>query len=216
MNWMEKTDGLLRAVTRFAGLNLIWLLFSLLGLGVLGLFPATVALFHTVRQWVLGEQDEPMLNRFWQQYKKRFLIANLAGWAFTLAGIMLYLNFEVIRAAEGAVPLFMVLPFIAVATLFPVFASALLPVALHCAEGPREALKKTLYFVLGRLPVALLFPAVIWAMAWLSLALPAFFLFFSGSLTAYALTWLFIHSFDKLTATKPLTQESKTQISEFV
>lgn len=206
MNLMERTDGFLRTVTRFAGLNLTWLLFVILGLGVLGLFPATIALFYIARLWVLGQHDEPMLNFFWRQYKKRFVSANFAGWSFTIVGVLLYLNFEVIHAAEGGVPLYMVLPYIALATLFLLFASAILPVAIHCANGPRDALKKTLYFILGRLPVALLFPIVFWAMTWLCLAVPAFFIFFSGSLTAYALMWLFIRSFDKLAVNQPLTQ----------
>lgn len=205
MNLMERTDGALRTVTRFAGLNLTWLLLVVLGLGVLGLFPASVALFHRARLWVLGEQDEPMLKDFWHQYKKRFLSANLAGWSFTVIGILLYLNFEVIRAAEGAVPLYMVLPFIVLTTLFVLFVSAIAPVSLHCAECSRDALKKTLFFVLGRLPVALLFPTIIWAVAWLCLVLPAFFLFFSGSVTAYALMWLFVRSFEKLSA-QPIQQ----------
>lgn len=206
MNLMERTDGFLRTVTRFAGLNLTWLLFVVLGFGVLGLFPATVALFHRARLWVLGDQEEPMLRDFWYQYKKRFLSANLAGWSFTIIGGLLYLNFEVIQAAEGAVPLYMVLPFIALVTLFVLFASAILPVLLHCAESPRDALKKTLYFVLGRLPLALLLPTVVWAVAWLCLVLPAFFLFFSGSVTAYVLMWLFVRSFDKLTTAQLLSQ----------
>ncbi|MEP4547144.1 MAG: DUF624 domain-containing protein [Saccharospirillum sp.] len=206
MNLMERTDGALRTVTRFAGLNLTWLLFVVLGLGVMGLFPATAALFHRARLWVLGEYDEPMLKDFWYQYKRRFLSANLAGWSFSVIGVLLYLNFEVIRASEGSVPLYMVLPFIALTTLFVLLVSAILPVSLHCAEGSRDALKKTLFFVLGRLPVALLFPAVIWAVVWLCLVLPAFFLFFSGSVSAYALMWLFVRSFEKLSATQPLTQ----------
>lgn len=206
MNLMERTDVALRTVTRFAALNLTWLLFVVLGVGVFGLFPATVALFHRARLWVLGEQDEPMLKDFWHQYKQHFLSANLAGWLFTIIGVSLYLNFEVIRAAEGSVPLYMVLPFIALTTLFVLFVSAILPVSLHCADGSRDVLKKTLFFVLGKLPAALLFPAVIWAVAWVCLVLPAFFLFFSGSLTAYALMWLFISSYDKLTANQLLKQ----------
>ncbi len=51
-------------VTKFAYLNLLWIAFSLLGLGLFGLFPATAAMFAVVRKWINGEKDIPVFHVF--------------------------------------------------------------------------------------------------------------------------------------------------------
>jgi len=201
MKWFDNIDNALRNVTRFAGLNLTWLGLTALGLGVLGLFPATVALFHVARQWVLGDTEKPLLAMAWKQYWACFWHANLAGWAITSVGTVLYLNYQVIQAADGAVPMMMVLSFLAVSLLFGLLVSVLLPIVSHYDAPAGELIKKATCFALGRLPVAILFPLILWTMGWLTLALPAFFLFFSGSVTAYTLMWLFTHSIKRLIAT---------------
>lgn len=198
MKLVNRVDSGLRVVTRFAGLNLCWLVFTVLGLGVLGLFPATAALFYIARQWVLGEHDDPLIPLFASRFKAYFIKANMAGWAFAILGWILHLNYQVIAAADGSIPFPVVLCFLLAVALFLMLSASILPIALHYAGTPTMILRKTLYFILGQLPMALVFVVAIWAVGWVSLAFPAFFLFFSGSLTAYALTSLFIQTIERL------------------
>ncbi|TGG93479.1 DUF624 domain-containing protein [Natronospirillum operosum] len=205
MKWFDKTDRALRSITRVAGLNLTWLLFTALGLGVLGVFPATMAMFYVARHWVTGEQDVPLWHTFQSRFRASFWRANLGGWLVVGCCGLLYLNFRIIVAAEGAVPLVIVLSFLLILALFAMVVSALLPVAAHFDEPPLALLKKALFFALGRPHIAVLFPLTIWAVAWLSMALPAFFLFFSGSVTACVLMWLFTCSLRSLTPVQAST-----------
>lgn len=57
-------------ITRFAYLNLLWIAFSLVGLGVVGFFPATAAMFAVVRKWVHGEKDIPVFQVFGKTIKR--------------------------------------------------------------------------------------------------------------------------------------------------
>ncbi|WP_277678002.1 YesL family protein [Gracilibacillus dipsosauri] len=66
-------------VTRFAWLNLIWLLGTLIGLILFGLMPATIAMFTIVRKWIQKETDTPILSTFVDAFKSHFWKANLFG-----------------------------------------------------------------------------------------------------------------------------------------
>ena len=56
--------------------NALWVLFSLLGLIVLGIAPATVALFSITKDWAKKDWDQPVFQTFWQTYKTEFFRAN--------------------------------------------------------------------------------------------------------------------------------------------
>lgn len=205
MKLIHRLEGRLRTVTRFAGLNLCWLLGTALGLGLLGFFPATVALFQVTRQWVLEDAEEISLRLFFSHYRACFVRANLGGWLFAVIGLVLYLNHQLIVAADGAVPLPLVLCFLLTVGLYLMLAAVAVPAALHFNGGTLNALLKTLYFVLGRLPMAFVMLCTVWAVGWLSLAFPALLLFFSGSVTAYALTSLFHQTLGRLLPADRLT-----------
>ncbi len=66
-------------ITKLAYLNLLWLGFSLLGLGIFGFFPATVSMFTVVRKWLIGETDTPIFHTYWKTYKQEFLKSNGLG-----------------------------------------------------------------------------------------------------------------------------------------
>ena len=72
-------------VMKFTYVNILWITFSILGLFVLGLFPATTAMFAVIRKWVLKLPDIPTFKTFTSAYKKEFLKSNVIGLMFSLA-----------------------------------------------------------------------------------------------------------------------------------
>src|SRR5690625_6019457 len=66
-------------ISRFAYIQILWLLFTLLGLGLLGFFPATISMLAVMRDWFLSKPDSPIFRTFWSYYKKEFIRANLFG-----------------------------------------------------------------------------------------------------------------------------------------
>ena len=53
-------------VLKFFYANLLWFVFTMLGLGVFGFMPATTALFSVTRKWIMGKTDIPIFKTFWQ------------------------------------------------------------------------------------------------------------------------------------------------------
>jgi uncharacterized membrane protein YesL len=63
-------------VSRFALLNVLWIVATLIGFILLGIFPATIAMFTVVRKWVQKEYDIPVFRTFYKSFKTNFLQAN--------------------------------------------------------------------------------------------------------------------------------------------
>ncbi|KPC99769.1 hypothetical protein LR69_02005 [Geobacillus sp. BCO2] len=75
-------------ITRLAYINLLWLVFTVFGLVILGIAPATVALFTIVRKWLLfHDHDVPVLKTFVRTYKGEFWRANRIGLLLMAAAI---------------------------------------------------------------------------------------------------------------------------------
>src|SRR5690625_5980489 len=76
-------------------MNLIWILFSLLGLGVLGVFPATAAMFAVYRQEKIHKRAINF-KMYWSYYKENFLQSYIIGWFIAIIGYIFYLDFLLI------------------------------------------------------------------------------------------------------------------------
>ncbi|MDQ1138148.1 putative membrane protein YesL [Microbacterium sp. SORGH_AS 1204] len=91
-------------IARLAYLNLIWLLFVLAGLIVLGFFPATAAGYQITRDWVHNPrtQEEPLFRRFAALFRANLIRANVAGGVAVAIGVLLFTALRLGWAATGA------------------------------------------------------------------------------------------------------------------
>ncbi|WP_332630487.1 YesL family protein [Halalkalibacter flavus] len=81
-------------------LNLLWFLFSLLGLFIVGLFPATAAMFAVLRQSIMEDEDISVIKLFWSKFKSEFIMSNLIGYLFLLVGLILYIDLRVLQLLD--------------------------------------------------------------------------------------------------------------------
>lgn len=134
-------------ITRLAYVNILWFFFSVLGLFVFGLFPATVAMFTVMRKLVLGEVDIPIFKTFWTTVKKEFVKSNLLGLIVFLFGGILYVNFNIIQETTSNISYLyyptLVLILIFLLTLFYVF-----PVYVHFDLNIFTALRNSLFLMI--------------------------------------------------------------------
>ncbi|WPZ16917.1 YesL family protein [Geobacillus subterraneus] len=119
-------------ITRLAYINILWVLFTLTGLIIFGLAPATVALFTVVRKWLVFRDDDiSVFKTFFQTYKKEFLRANRIGIVFMAIAYILYIDLLYV----AHVPSSLQLPFLAVLlAIFIFYAVTLLyafPIYVH-------------------------------------------------------------------------------------
>ncbi|MFA9458677.1 YesL family protein [Halalkalibacter sp. AB-rgal2] len=114
---------------RLALLNALWILFTILGLGVFGWAPATVAMFAVLRRRLLHEEDSSLMNRFIYHYKKDFWKANMIGLLLLLGVMTLFVSTQMLAFMTGfeltffgvVVSIFAVLLFVMALFIFPVY-----------------------------------------------------------------------------------------------
>jgi len=87
--------------------NLLWIFFTVAGLGVFGIMPATVAMFTVTRRWNMKETEFSIWHLFKDTYIKSFKESNLIGLIFLLIGGFLFLDLSFSEQMTGFFSLFL-------------------------------------------------------------------------------------------------------------
>lgn len=91
-----KLDGIVMNfcgwIWRFIQLNFYWVIFTIMGLGIFGFMPATVATFYILRKWIQGNLEIPIFSTFKEVYKTEFINSNKCGVFFLI--IFAFLGFD--------------------------------------------------------------------------------------------------------------------------
>ncbi|MGE7856221.1 MULTISPECIES: YesL family protein [Bacillus] len=187
------TNGIYRVcewVFRFAYVNLLWAVFTLVGLGLFGFMPATTAMFAVIRKWVLGDNEVPIFSTFWGSYRREFVKANLLGIILFIIGYLITIEFQILIKATG--PFYYIARFgvIAQFILYIMVLMYFFPVFVHFK------IKIGYYFNLPFMmcflyPVLTMFLLVtIFLIHYLTfIIMPGLIFFFGGSVTAFLLMW---------------------------
>lgn len=110
-------------------LNILWVLFSLLGLVFFGVVPATLAMFSVVREWVIKENEMKVLPKFWETYKNNFIKGNIFAIIIFVVGQLLLVFLQILQTntsffyllASGIVLGMMVAYLLFLIYLFPIY-----------------------------------------------------------------------------------------------
>ncbi|SDZ11530.1 Uncharacterized membrane protein YesL [Evansella caseinilytica] len=89
---MTRIAGLLEWLTNILTLHFWWVLYLLRGAVVLGVFPATAAVFAVIRYWLRKEDDEAVSVLFKRYYRENFRTANILGWALAIISLIIVVN----------------------------------------------------------------------------------------------------------------------------
>lgn len=95
--------GVSEWIMRFGTLSLLWLSFTLSGLVVFGLMPATAAMFSVGRKWVDGEEDFSIFPMFLASFKRDFLKTNLLGLVLLSLALIIFVDWRFFSQAEDPV-----------------------------------------------------------------------------------------------------------------
>lgn len=87
---------------RLAFINLLWIFFTILGLGLFGSFPATVALLATIRQ-LLNQNEGSIIKTFWTFYKEEFVKSNVVGLSVILLSLILISNIQFLQTMSTGI-----------------------------------------------------------------------------------------------------------------
>ncbi|MGE8078579.1 YesL family protein [Peribacillus loiseleuriae] len=201
---MQKTMGKLFTVCewimRLAFVNLLWILFSIAGLLVFGIMPASVALFTIVRKWQMEETDIPVLKTFLTVYRQEFKRSNGLGFCLSLSGAFLTFDFLYLRTVHGALQLALLVPLMIIAAFYITTALYILPVYVHYDLKMITNLKNAFFLGVLNFHMTLLMLVTLAAIIILILYQPGLVPFFSAVSIAWILMFGGIYSFNRIDA----------------
>lgn len=187
-------------------LNILWLLFTLLGLGIFGLFPATVSVFAVIRQ-LLQKKEPAIFKTFLQTYKQEFLKANGMGFVLFVFIYLLYMNLLFLdRIPSSLFTLFQIGWWFA-AIIFFILLLYIFPVYVHFDLKFFQIFKHALIIgivsSLANLLIIIGFVILFFVYKWLPGLIPTFGI----SLVALLLMFAGLFAFDRI-------QEKQEKLSE--
>ncbi|MBM7570683.1 YesL family protein [Aquibacillus albus] len=191
-------DSILKWITRLAALNLLWIGYSLIGLLVGGVFPATVAALGLSRKWINGENEVKSWMTFKQIYRQEFKVANLIGWILTLVGLVLYLNYRLIAASEGEIMIIIPFAFYLLLFFYSLIVIWVFPLLAHYQAHWFQHIKNAIIIGLTKLHYTFYCGLLIFTVAYYSLGYPGLIPFFSISVISVGMMWICMRIFWQL------------------
>lgn len=186
-------------IMRIAIVNALWCVFTVLGLGIFGIGPATVALFAVVRKWIILSNKEFKISKeFWKQYKKNFLSGNMLTIIFlgTSTVLFMVLRFyqltpgEVYSAISYVVLLLMLICLLVSFYIFPIF--------VNYSTSIKKCLKNAFIMTFAN-PVQTILMIIISLLIYtIGINIPGLLVFFGVGVFSYNITWLANQTFKKL------------------
>ena len=184
-------------ITRFAYLNLLWVLFSLLGGVLFGFYPATTSMFAICREWLKGNTDLPLFTSFWEFYKKDFLKSNLLGLFITVILLLIALDIFYIQASPNELLDWTYIPLFAFMLIFTFFLFYLFPAFAHYDIKVPLVIKNAFLLMLVNPPATAVIVLCLVPLFFIMRLFPALVFIFGGSLYAFLTTWMAMHAIEK-------------------
>ncbi|MGM0877560.1 MAG: YesL family protein [Bacillota bacterium] len=189
-------------------LNILWILFTLLGLFVVGIFPATAALFAVMRKLTMESKDISVFKLFWNTFRTEFFKANLLGYIFLFIGFILYVDLRVVQQLDNnilhqalTIALY-ILIFVYFLTLLYVF-----PIFVHFNMKTKEYLKHAIILAIAR-PIQSIFMVIGFIIVlFLLWRIPGLIPVFGVSLISFILMKIASISFPKIESTTTVRQD---------
>lgn len=77
-------------------LHFNWIIYTIKGAVVLGVFPSTAAVYAVARHWMINDDKDEISILFKKFYSENFKIANLLGWITLFFSMIIYLNWRIL------------------------------------------------------------------------------------------------------------------------
>ncbi|WP_404330145.1 YesL family protein [Mesobacillus maritimus] len=189
-------DRIFTWITRLVVINVLWILYTLIGLIVGGIFPATVSVLKIFRKWIMGEDEFSIWGTFKQEYRKEFIKSNVVGWILTMAGVILYLNYLVIKSMGDTNIVFLVAFYLLILFYLNLVIWSF-PQLAHYNGKVKHFFKNAIILGFGRFHYTLAIMVYIFIVLYVSLKFPGILPFFTISIGTYGWIWISMNVFQK-------------------
>lgn len=170
---------------KLIALNILILLFSIIGLIFLGFFPSLAAGYAILRNWLIFKKEPPLIREFFNYYKLYFIKSNLLGYLFTIAIAFFYFDFYFFQSLSSpslrlVSYLYLPLLFLAVITAMYVF-----PLFVHYQLKMSTVIKNSFLLAIGNPFTTILILVIIGGIMFVLYFIPMLFVFIGISSICY-------------------------------
>ncbi|MDC3416041.1 YesL family protein [Aquibacillus salsiterrae] len=185
-------------IFRFAYLNIIWILFCVLGLVIVGFFPATTAMLMIERKWLSGEKDIPIFQTFCSLFRQEFLKSNLLGFPLITFGILLYLNYLMLTSLNGLIVDVLTLFLIGLVFLYAIVVIYIFPVYIYYDVKYMDNVKYAFFIGISSPLMSLFILLSVVVYLYIGSIFPGIIPLYSGSVISFAVMWFTYCAFKRI------------------
>ncbi|MEK4522315.1 YesL family protein [Psychrobacillus sp. FSL W7-1457] len=175
---------------RLAYINILWLGGIILGLGVVGFFPATVAMLSVIRKWSYGEEDIKTFRYFKDIYRKELLNSNIYGYIWFIIGVILFVDLQFFRSLPNIPALIASFFFFILGIIYLIALLYAFPLYVGYQMKLSQYFKDCIYIVLAHPLFAVFMVLGFYFPYYLVMKIPGLIPFYSGSLIGVTLIFL--------------------------
>jgi uncharacterized membrane protein YesL len=209
---MSAFNQIMSVFTSFVLLNFLWVLFCL---PVVTIFPATAALFGTVRKWIKVGFDVGILKVFVQEFKDNFKKSFSLGFLWIVGFLILYMDISIVLQNEFTGKSLLLILLLFFTLLFAFVSIYLFFILVNYELTILHTVKNSLLLSLSHMNYTVLFLGMILAVFIVIYYFP-FFLLVSGSLLAFTMYGMFHKLLSKLDEGKKRPHKMNLDITQEV
>ncbi|XKI12657.1 DUF624 domain-containing protein [Sporosarcina sp. ANT_H38] len=147
-NIVEKIMTIGNWLAKLVYLQILWIVFTILGLVAFGIMPATTAMFYVIRKWIEKDPNIPIFDTFYKSYRADFLKSNGLGIALIGIGIFLYYDYTISKLEIGIPVLHFLI--MVISFFYFIFLLYFFPVFARYNMKPFEQFRKSFYLSISR------------------------------------------------------------------
>lgn len=185
-------------IMRLIYVNILWIAFTILGLIVFGIGPATTALFAVTRKWLMGEREIAVFPTFWESYRNEFITSNILLAILLVVGTVLYIDYRILIDLEGQIYSILLIGLLGFVMIYIFIFLFIFPVLAHYKLKTFQYLRQTFLIVISS-PFKMLFTAVCAVLFMFILyKVPGLIPFYAGSIMSMVIMYIATTIFKKI------------------
>lgn len=185
-------------IMRLIYVNILWIAFTILGLFVLGIAPATTALFAVTRKWLMGEKEIDIFPTFWESYRNEFVTSNILLGILLVVGVVLYIDYRILVDLEGQIYTILLVGLLGLGLIYIFIFLFIFPVLAHYKLKTFQYLRQTFLIVISNPFRMLLTTVSIVLLMFILYKVPGLIPFYAGSFMSMMIMYVATTIFKKI------------------
>lgn len=194
-------------VIRLVYFHIIWLMFSISGLGILGIFPATMTVAYATNLTLNGRSFS--IKELFIYYKNNFIVSNALGFIATV--VFIFILIDIRLSVHYTQSYIIYIFFLVILTLLYLVFSVMFPTYIRYDLPILGCYKQSLYLLLGKPLLILQLLVVNYITYRLYVPFPILLIGFGVTLPLYFTVWATNYSYFKI---EKLRDRDEAEVSD--